>query len=115
MIEWQQEYVIELGESNKSPFCYLPNGKIERYHRSVKGEIGLLPYETPCELEEAIKCFVEYYNYRRYHKGLGDVTPYDVYTGRYLEVIQVRKEVKNRTLQARRNHNRTIREQGTGL
>ena len=74
-----------------------------------------MPYGMPVELKEAIKTFIEYYNYRRYHEGLGDVTPYDVYTGRYLEVIQRRKEAKSRTLQARREYNRTAREQGSGL
>ena len=48
-------------------------------------------------------------------KGLGDVTPYDVYTGRYLEVIRRRKEAKNRTLQARKDYSRTAREQVNGL
>ena len=74
-----------------------------------------MPYEMPGELEEAIRAFIDYYNYRRYHEGLGDVTPYDVYTGRYLEIIQKRKEVKSRTLQVRRDYNRTAREQGNGL
>jgi hypothetical protein len=35
--------------------------------------------------------------YRRYHERLGNVTPYDVYTGRYLEIIQRRKEIKSNT------------------
>ena len=69
----------------------------------------------PGELKEAIKAFIEYYNYRRYHEGLGDVTPYDVYTSRNLEVIQRRKEVKNRTLELRKDYNRAIREQSSGL
>jgi len=97
-----------------SPYHPQTNGKIERYHRTIKGEINLMPYEMPGELREAIKAFVEYYNYERYHEGLGDVTPYDVYTGRYLEIIQRRKEAKNRTLEARRNYNRTAREQDSG-
>jgi len=98
-----------------SPYHPQTNGKIERYHRTIKGEINLVPYGMPVELKEAIKEFVEYYNYRRYHEGLGDVTPYAVYTGRYLEVIQRRKEAKSRTLQARRDYNRNAREQGSGL
>ena len=69
----------------------------------------------PGELEKAIRAFTDYYNYRRYHEGLGDVTPYDVYTGGHLEIIQKRKEAKNRTLAERKNYNRIAREQDSGL
>jgi transposase InsO family protein len=95
-----------------SPYHPQTNGKIERYHRSLKGEINQLPYDMPSELEKAIAAFIEYYNYRRYHEGLGNVTPCDVYMERHLEILQYRKEVKSRTLQTRRDYNRTIREQG---
>lgn len=98
-----------------SPYHPQTNGKIERYHRSLKGEIKLVPYEMPSELLEAIGAFIDYYNYRRYHEGLGDVTPHDVYSGKHLEIIQRRKEAKSRTFQARRDYNRTAREQGNGL
>ncbi len=94
-----------------SPYHPQTNGKIERYHRSLKGEINQLPYDMPGELEKAIAIFIEYYNYRRYHEGLGDVTPYDVYTGKHLEIIKRRKEAKSRTLQERRAYNRAVREQ----
>lgn len=95
-----------------SPYHPQTNGKIERYHRTVKGEINRLPYDMPGELKEAIGAFVEYYNYRRYHEALGNVTPYDVYTGRHLEIIRRRKEAKSRTLQTRRGYNRTVRDKG---
>jgi putative transposase len=98
-----------------APFHPETNGKIERYHRTIKGEINLVPYQVPGELREAIAGFIEYYNHGRYHEGLGDVTPYDVYTGRHLEVLQRRKEEKTRTLQARRDYNRTARGHGRGL
>jgi len=69
----------------------------------------------PSELKEAIQAFIEHYNYRRYHEGLGNITPYDVYTGRYIQIIQRTKEVKSSTLQARREYNnRKAREQGSG-
>ncbi|MBN2073923.1 MAG: transposase family protein [Dehalococcoidales bacterium] len=93
-----------------SPFHPQTNGKIERYHRTLKGEINQVPYDMPGELKEAIMEFIEYYNYRRYHEGLGNVTPYDVYIGRHLEIIQKRKEVKSKTLKERRDHNRAARE-----
>jgi len=70
---------------------------------------------VPGELKEAITAFIEYYNYGRYHDGLGDVTPYDVYTGRHLEAIQRRREAKSRTLQARKGYNEIAREQRRGL
>ena len=98
-----------------SPYHPQTNGKIERYHRTLKGELSLMPYEMPGELEEAIRAFIDYYNYQRYHEGLGDVTPYDVYTGRHIEIMKKRKEAKNRTLQARRDYNRTVRKQGNDL
>ena len=98
-----------------SPYHPQTNGKIERYHRTIKGELSLMPYEMPGELEEAIRAFIAHYNYQRYHEGLGNVTPYDVYIGRYLEIIRKRKEAKSRTLQLRRDYNRTAREQGSGL
>ena len=95
-----------------SPYHPQTNGKIERYHRSLKDEINQLPYDMPSELEKAIADFIEYYNYRRYHEGLGDVTPNDVYTGSHLEILSKRKEAKSRTLQERRDYNRSAREQG---
>jgi putative transposase len=95
-----------------SPYHPQTNGKIERYHRSLKGEINQLPYDMPSELEKAIAAFIDYYNYRRYHEGLGDVTPYDVYTARHLEILRKRKEAKSRTLAERKDYNRSAREQG---
>jgi len=98
-----------------APFHPQTNGKIERYHRTVKSEINQVPYEMPSNLKEAIGAFIEYYNYRRYHEGLGNVTPYDVYTGKHLEIIQRRKEEKSRTLQARKDYNKTARKMSSGL
>ena len=67
-------------------------------------------YELPSDLEAAIVAFVSYYNYRRCHKALGNVTPSDVLKGRRQEILQRRKEVKAQTIQRRRRHNRTLRE-----
>jgi len=105
-------HLVGIRHITASPFHPQTNGKIERYHRTVKGEINRVPYDMPGELKEAIRAFIEYYNYKRYHEGLGNVTPYDVYTGRYLEIIRKRKEVKSITLEARMDYNRTAREQG---
>lgn len=107
--------LVEMRHIIASPYHPQTNGKIERYHRSIKGELNLVPYEMPSKLREAIAAFVDYYNYWRYHEGLGDVTPYDVYVGRHVEILQKRKEVKSRTLQVRMDYNRVAREQGNSL
>ncbi len=73
------------------------------------------PDEIPDKLREANRAFIESYNYHRYHKGLGDITPYDVYTGRRLQTKQRRMEVKSRISWARKRYNSTARKQDTGL
>ena len=77
------------------------NGKLERYHQSIKYEVDQVPYEVPSELEVAIAGFVDYYNNRRYHKALGNVTPDDVLHGR--------REVKAQTLASRKRYNHLLR------
>ena len=68
-----------------------------------------LPYETSSDLEAAIVAFVSYYNDRRYHKALGNVTPSDFLRGRRGGILQRREEVKTQTIQRRRQHNRDLR------
>jgi transposase InsO family protein len=93
-----------------APFHPQTNGKVERYQQSLKREVNQLPYELPSQLEKAIADFVDYYNYRRYHKALGDVTPADVLYGRREEILERRKEVRIQTANHRRNYNQAQRE-----
>ena len=93
-----------------APFHPQTNGKLERYHQTLKRDVNQLPYELPSDLEAAIVAFVTYYNYRRYHKALGNVTPSDVLRGRREEILQRRKEIQAQTIQRRRRHNRALRE-----
>ena len=72
-----------------------------------------LPYEMPSDLEAAIVAFVSYYNHRRYHKALGNVTPSDVLRGRRQEILRRRKKVRAHTIERRRRHNRILRELAT--
>ena len=102
-------HLVGIRHITASPFHPQTNGKIERYHRTLKEDINQIPYDMPSELREAIRAFIEYYNYRRYHEGLGNVTPYDVYTGKSLEIIQKRKEIKSRTLIERKDYNKIAR------
>ena len=93
-----------------APYHPQTNGKLERYHQSIKREVNQVPYELPGQLERAITDFVDYYNYRRYHKALGNVTPADVLYGRRGEILQRRKEVQIQTINRRRDYNRDLRE-----
>ena len=92
------------------PSILKTNGKLERYHQTLKRDVNQLPYEMPSDLEAAVVAFVSYYNYRRYHKALGNVTPSDVLKGRRQEILLRRKEVQAQTIERRRQHNRAIRE-----
>ena len=74
------------------------NGKLERYQQSINQEVNQVPYEMPSDLEEATAGFVDYYNTRRYHKALGNVTPDDVLRGRRQGILIKRREVKAQTL-----------------
>ena len=69
-----------------------------------------MPYELPSQLEQAIADFVDYYNYRRYHKALGNVTPSDVLYDRREQILQRRKEVRIQTINRRRDYNECLRE-----
>ena len=92
-----------------APYPPQTNGKVERYQQSLKREVNQLPYELPSQLEQAIADFVDYYNYRRYHKALGNVTPADVLYERRDEILQRRKEVQIQTINRRRDYNQGIR------
>ena len=93
-----------------APFHPQTNGKVERYQQSLKQVVNQLPYELPSQLEQAIADFVDYYNYRRYHKALGNVTPADVLYDRREQILQRRKEVRIRTINRRRDYNEGLRE-----
>jgi transposase InsO family protein len=86
------------------------NGKLERYHQSIKQEVNQVPYEVPSDLEEAIAGFVDYYNHRCYDKAVGNLTPDDVLQGRREEILVKRREVKVQTLASRKRYNRLLRE-----
>ena len=57
-------------------------------------KVNQVPYEFPSDLETALVDFVSYYNFRRYHIALGNVTPADVIQGRPAQILHHRKEVK---------------------
>ena len=90
---------------NGKPYHPQTQGKIERYHRSMKNVIRLEYYYSPEELESATAAIVDYYNNRRYHESLNNLTPADVYFGRDKEILKKREAIKQKTIIQRRIDN----------
>jgi len=67
--------------------------------------MNLLVYTSPDELRHTMQEFIDYYNYRRYHEAIGNVTPADVYYGRREEILRRRAEQKQRTIKQRLRYN----------
>ncbi len=83
----------------------MTQGKIERYHRSMKNVVKLENTYYPWELEQAIGRWVQYYNHERYHESLDNVTPSDDYHGRSEEILDQRAIIKSRTMIQRKVQN----------
>ena len=77
-------------------------GKIERWHQTLKNRILLENYYLPGDLEAQVDAFVEHYNHRRYHESLGNLTPADVYFGRGQTILLKRERIKRKTIECRR-------------
>ena len=77
-------------------------GKIERWHQTLKNRILLENYYLPGDLEVQIAHFVEHYNYRRYHESLQNLTPADVYFGSGQTILLERERIKRDTIKQRR-------------
>ena len=97
----EKEMVHTIGK----PYHPQTQGKIERYHRTMKNVVKLRNYYLPDELERELDLFVEYYNNERVHEALDNVTPADVYHGRHQKIQTARQLVKMQTLRRRRWYN----------
>ena len=95
--QWQTTHVLT------SPHYPQSNGKLERYHRTLK-EQAIRP-KTPLTLEDARRVvgeFVEHYNTVRLHSALGYVTPRDRLEGRHTEIYATRDRKLEAAREARR-------------
>jgi len=87
-----------------APYHPQTQGKIERWHQTLKNRILLENYFLPGDLEKRIERFVDHYNHQRYHESLKNLTPADVYFGRGQSILARRERIKKRTIAKRRLH-----------
>ena len=99
-----QDWLKEHGRSHTrgKPYHPMTQGKIERWHRSLKNCILLEKYYLPGDREQQIDEFVIHYNARRYHESLNNLTPEDVWCGRGQAILDARRKLKEKTLKLRR-------------
>ena len=105
LAEWLERQ--NMRHTRGAPYHPMTQGKIERWHQTLKNRILLENYYLPGDLEARIDAFVAYYNHRRYHESIDNLTPADVYFGRGQTILLERERIKRKTIQNRRLlHNR---------
>ena len=91
-----------MSHTRGAPYHPQTQGKIERWHQTLKNRILLENYFLPGDLTQQIKAFVDQYNNHRYHESLKNLTPADVYFGRAQSVLNNRERIKQNTIKQRR-------------
>jgi len=81
-------------------------GKLERFHETLKARPNLLVSTSPGRLHAALAAVIDVYNHRRYHDGLDNVTPADVDDGRRAAILARKKECQAATVERRRAYHR---------
>jgi putative transposase len=100
LAEWLDEQ--HMSHVRGAPYHPQTQGKIERWHQTLKNRILLENYYLPGDLETQISAFIDHYNHRRYHESLNNLTPADVYFGRGQAILLERARIKRRTIAQRR-------------
>lgn len=91
-----------MGHIRGAPHHPQTQGKIERWHQTLKNRILLEHYYLPGDLEAQVGAFIQHYNHARYHESLGNLTPADVYFGRGQAILRERERIKRHTIATRR-------------
>ena len=89
---------------NGKPYHPQTQGKIERYHRSMKNVVKLDNYYSPDELERRLAKWVDWYNNHRYHEALDNLKPVDVYQGKREKMLKQRERIKQKSMNRRRKY-----------
>ena len=93
-----------------SPYYPQSNGKLERFHGSIKGEC--IRPGTPISLEDALRIvgrYVDHYNQVRLHSAIGYVAPADKLAGREAEIFAVRDRKLDEARERRKAQRATTR------
>ena len=106
LAEWLSDKGMR--HSRGAPYHPQTQGKIERWHQTLKNRILLENYFLPGNLKHQIEAFVDHYNHHRYHESLNNVTPSDVYFGRAQAILNQRERIKRKTLEIRRLQHRKL-------
>jgi putative transposase len=97
----------KMQHTRSAPYHPMTQGKIERWHQTLKNRILLENYYLPGDLEAQIAAFVAHYNHQRCHESLGNLTPADVYLGRGPAILLERERIKRETIRRRRLQHQT--------
>jgi transposase InsO family protein len=104
LAEWMESQDME--HVRGAPYHPQTQGKIERWHQTLKNRILLENYFLPGDLKAEIEAFVTHYNHQRYHESLSNLTPADVYFGRGQTILLQRERIKRKTFEQRRLQHR---------
>ena len=94
-----------------SPYYPQSNGKVERWHRTLKGDC--IRTETPLNLEDAqrvVARYVAYYNNVRLHSAIGYVTPRDKLEGRDKSIFAERDRKLSEARERRKTQRQATRQ-----
>ena len=100
LAKWLERH--DMAHVRGAPYHPMTQGKIERWHQTLKNRILLENYYLPGDLEAQIEAFVADYNHRRYHESISNLTPADVYFGRGQTILLQRERIKRQTIAQRR-------------
>ena len=85
-----------------APYHPQTQGKIERWHQTLKNRILLENFLLPSDLNASIERFVTHYNHHRYNESLSNLTPADVYFECGETILLERERTKRNTINQRR-------------
>ena len=100
LAKWMERH--NMAHVRGAPYHPMTQGKIERWHQTLKNRILLENYYLPGDLQAQIEAFVADYNHRRYHESIDNLTPADVYFGRGQTILLQRERIKRQTITQRR-------------